>query len=234
MSARAPTPGQLGRCALAACAALLATGAAADKAASSATPAVRMTRSTPKLHAGLRLGFEAYRGGDLAAAEAQYGEALKAEPGNRHALHGAALVALRKGERDRAEEFYRRAVLADPRDAVAQSGLIALRGGGAAAAAEARLKSLIAEQPDEPSLQFAIGNVYAASGRWRDAQQAFFSAHSAAPDQPDYLFNLAVSLDHLNQRTLARRYYEKAVAAAAGNPAAFDPSQAALRLQELR
>jgi uncharacterized protein HemY len=93
---------------------------------------------------------------------------------------------------------------------------------------------MIAEQPDEPALHFALANVYAASARWREAQQSFFSAYIGDPEQPDYLFNLAVSLDHLHQGKLAREFYEKAAAAAARRPAAFSPARIAERLRELQ
>jgi Tfp pilus assembly protein PilF len=190
---------------------------------------LRISRSHAKLNPAVMKAYKAFKAGDYAAAEIEYAQALKAEPANADALHGAAVVALRRNERDRAEDFYQRAVDADPRDAVAQAGLAGLRG-NIGPIAESRLKSLIALQPDQPHLQFVLGNLYAASGRWHDAQQAYFNAHSAVPDQPDYLFNLAVSLDHLRETRLARRFYERALAAAERVPAAFERSQASARM----
>jgi Tfp pilus assembly protein PilF len=186
-----------------------------------------------KMNPAVARGFAAYCGGDLATAEHEYAQALKTEPNNADALHGAAAVALRKDDRERAEFFYRKALGADPRDAVAQAALAGLRGQANPAATESRLKSLLAEQPEHPSLHFALGNIYATAERWSDAQQAFFNACAGDPGQPDYLFNLAVSLDHLRQDRLARTYYEKALAAARQHPAAFDPARATARLQEL-
>ncbi|MDD5249617.1 MAG: tetratricopeptide repeat protein [Rhodocyclaceae bacterium] len=197
-------------------------------------PALRISKAQPKLDPVLTRAFAALSVGDLEAADGAYAAALKSEASNPDALHGAAVVALRKNQRERAEEFYRRAVAADPTDAIAQAGLSGLGGNADPVAAESRLKTLIAAQPDQHCLQFALGNAYAAAGRWHDAQQAFFRAYSAAPDQPDYLFNLAVSLDHLRQAALARRYYAQALAAAEQKPASFDPAQAAARLRELR
>jgi tetratricopeptide (TPR) repeat protein len=198
----------------------------------SAAQELRISRSPAKLNPAVMTGFKAFKAGDYAAADIAYAQALNAEPANPDALHGAAAVALRRNERDRAEGFYQRALDADPRDAFAQAGLAGLRG-HLGPTAESRLKLLIVAQPDQPSLQFALGNLYAASGRWHDAQQAFFNAHSAAPDQPDYLFNLAVSLDHLRQTALARRFYERALAAAERLPAAFERQQATARLLKL-
>ncbi|MGE5468942.1 MAG: tetratricopeptide repeat protein [Ignavibacteria bacterium] len=197
-----------------------------------AEPELRVTRTPARLDPALQRGFDALTAGNLEAAEREYAGALKSSPNCRDALHGAAVVALRRNDRTRAEDFYRRAAAADPRDGFAIAGLAALNG-YPDASAETRLKSLIAAQPDEASLHFALGNLYAASSRWRDAQDAFFSAYAAAPEQPDYLFNLAVSLDHLRQPKAARRFYEKALAAAARRPAAFDLALATARLREL-
>lgn len=202
-------------------------------AAEGTEPLVRVTKSQLKLNPAVERAYMAFQAGDLAAAEREYALALKSEPNNSEALNGAAAVALRKNERGRAEIFYRRAVAANPRDAAAQAGLAGLRGAGDPIATESRLKELIALQPDEPSLLFALGVAHAASNRWRDAQQAFFGAYAGDPDRPDYLFNLAVSLDHLHQVRLARQFYEKALSAAARHPAAFDVQQAAARLREL-
>jgi Tfp pilus assembly protein PilF len=196
-------------------------------------PALRITRSHVRLNPGLMRAFSAYETGDLAAADAEYRQVLRAEPNNAQALHGAAAVALRRKDRSRAADLYRRAVSADPRDAVAHAGLAGLYAGSDPLEAENRLKILIAAQPEESSLHFALGNLHAAAGRWHDAQRAFFSAYSGDPEQPDYLFNLAVSLDHLRQGKLARQYYEKALALAARRPAGFDPAQAATRLESL-
>lgn len=196
-------------------------------------PALRIAKSAEKANPALARAFQAFKSGDAATAEIEYAKALKSDPGNPDALHGAAAVALFKKERERADALYRRALAANPRDAVAVAGVAGLNGYMDSAGAESRLKSLISVQPDEPGLYFALGNIYASTGRWRDAQQAYFSAHVAAPEQPDYLFNLAVSLDHLRQAQPARAYYEKALSAASRLPAAFDPAQAAARLNLL-
>jgi uncharacterized protein HemY len=196
-----------------------------------AEPELRVTRAQARLDPALLRGFEALTAGNLDAAEREYAVALKSAPNCRDALHGAAATALRKNDRARAEDHFRRAAAADPRDGFAIAGLAALS--GYPPATEIRLKSLIAAQPEEAALHFALGNLYAASNRWRDAQEEFFAAHAAAPEQPDYLFNLAISLDRLHQPALARRFYDSALDAAAKRPAAFDPALVTARLREL-
>ncbi|MGV3590440.1 MAG: tetratricopeptide repeat protein, partial [Gammaproteobacteria bacterium] len=50
-----------------------------------------------------------------------------------------------------------------------------------------------------------LGNHYAAQGRWSEAQGAYYNAlltarrSAGGPVHPDYAFNLAVSLEQLNQ-----------------------------------
>lgn len=195
---------------------------------------VHISRGTLKLNPAVAQGFDAFGRGDLGAAQAAYEQALKADPRNAEALHGLAATALRQGRADAAEALYQRAVEADPQDAVAQAELVGLRSQGEPLAAESRLKSLIAGQPNQPSLYFALGSVYARQARWPEAQQAYFKAFSLEPDNPDYLFNLAVSLDQLHQSKLAAQYYNQAVVAAAQRPAGFDKAQALRRLGELQ
>lgn len=195
---------------------------------------IRVSRATPTVDPVLLRAFDALNGGDLGAAAAGYGQVLAAAPESASALHGLAAVALRRGEPEQAEDFFLRAVEADPKDAIAHAGLSGLRGQADPVDAESRLKNLIAAQPRQHVLRFALGNVYASAGRWSEARQAFFSAYSADGDQPDYLFNLAVSFEHLRQPSAAARYYERALAAARRRPAGFEPALAAARLRQLR
>lgn len=195
---------------------------------------IRITTSKLKLNPALAQGFDALSAGNLAAARADYERVLKADPRNADALHGMAAIALREGRPDAAEAYYLRAVESDPRDAPALAGLIGLKGQGAPLAAESHLKNLLASQPDQPTLHFALGNLYARQTRWSEAQQSYFRAVTYDPDHPDYLFNLAISLDQLRQGRLAAQYYRQALAATASRPAGFDKAQAETRLRELQ
>lgn len=217
---------------------LIATGAEAGRARrakpAAPKPAVQVIAAKTEAAPALTRAYAAFAAGDLAAASDDYAALLQAEPHNADALHGMAAIALRRGQLDDAADYYQRASAADPADAVALAGLAGLRGHTDPLAAESRLKSLIAAQPQQHLLHFALGNVFGTASRWPEAQQAFFHAYSADPGHPDYIFNLAVSLDQLRQSELAAQYYERAVAAARHRPAAFDPAQATARRQALR
>ena len=93
----------------------------------------------------------------------------------------------------------------------------------------------LASQPESAALHFALGNLYARQQRWSEAQQAYFTAFSREGNNADYIFNLAVSLDHLHQHKLAAQYYQMAVnAAQTDRSVSFDTARARNRALELQ
>lgn len=207
---------------------------AASVAPTEAESPVRVTRAPLQINPALIRGFDAFNRGELALAQLEYERAQKSDPRNTDALHGLAAIAVRQGRLDHAESLYRRITEADPQDTVAMSALINSRAQVDPGAAESRLKSLSAAQPELAAPHFSLGNLYSRHGRWADAQQAYFRAYSAEPDNPDILYNLAISLEHLRQNKLAAQYYSQALAAAQNRPAGFDTSQATARLRILQ
>lgn len=196
--------------------------------------AIQITRSRLRVDPSVANGYRHFQSGDLAAAQQEYERALRSDPRNTDALNGLAAISLRRNRHAEAAEYYQRTLQADPLDATAQAALINLRGSRDPRRTESRLRTLLAGQPDAHAAQFALGNLYAAQGQWREAQEAYFQAYSAVPDDPDYQFNLAVSLDQLHQPKPALQYYQSALTAAAARPAAFDKAQAAARVRELQ
>jgi tetratricopeptide (TPR) repeat protein len=172
--------------------------------------------------------------GDLASAQLAYQQALRDDPGNRDALLGLAAVDTRSGRFESADAAYARLLQIDPRDPHAQAGLIALRSGRIdPLAAESRIKYLLAADPGSHVLYFTLGNQLAQQGRWAEAQQQYFKAFAAESDNPDFAYNLAVSLDHLRQDKLALEYYRRALSLAAKRGASFDASAARERVAQL-
>ena len=177
--------------------------------------------------------YQAFQRNDLAAARDAYQRALAREPTNRDALLGLAAIDVRSGQLNSAEARYLRLLEMDPRDSHAVASLISLRGQLDPVASESRLKSLIATQPESALLYFSLGNQYAQQARWSEAQAAYFKAHSVDPENADYAFNLAVSLDQLHQGKLALEFYQRALALTDRRAASFDAARARLRVQEL-
>lgn len=195
---------------------------------------VKIMRAPLRVNPALARGYELFERGELNAARLEYERVLKSDPQSVDALHGMAAISLRENRPDAADHYFQRVLVADPQDAHAIAGLANLRGGSNPAAAESRLKNIVAAQPELAAPQFALGNLLAAQERWSEAQQAYFKAYSAEPGNPDILFNMAISLEHLRQAKLAAQYYALAVEAANRRPAAFDPAQAAARLRALQ
>jgi tetratricopeptide (TPR) repeat protein len=210
------------------------TVAPTPRAPAAAETEISASRPVPQVHPKVGSGYSAYLAGDLTTARAEYQQALREEPSNRDALLGLAALDVRAGRLETAEAAYLRLLQADPRDAHAHAALIALRAGRVnPVAAESRVKVILAENPGAHVLNFTLGNQFAQQGRWAEAQQEYFKAYAAEPDNPDFAYNLAVSLDHLRQPTLAQQYYARAVALAKVRGASFDIAAAEKRAAQL-
>lgn len=188
--------------------------------------------SVPVAPGALAVAHSLLQAGRIDEAAQAYEKLRVTDPDNPDVLLGLAVLAEQRGEREEAARLYARVLESDPRNAYAQAALIALIGMQEPAAAEARLRALIARQP-AAYLHFALGNLLAAQGRWSEAQAAYFEAQRLEPDAADYAFNLAVSLDHLGQARAAADYYQRALQLRQAGGGHFDPAQAVNRLQQL-
>lgn len=199
--------------------------------------AVRVSTAPKAIDSRLSAAYAALQSGQLAAAEAGYREVLAREPDNLDALLGTAVIAARAGRFEEAQAAYLEVLEAAPRNPAAHAGLLSLSGAMPAAQRESRLKQLLATPPSDPTLagllHFTLGNVYGEQQRWAEAQAAYFEATVADRDNPDYLYNLAISLEHLQKPTLAARQYEAAVRAARQRPFGFDLDAASARAAAL-
>lgn len=207
-------------------------------------PALEPLRPEPRIHIEshpetnsidpvLAAAYQAYRQGDYATAQQQYAAALKQDPQNRDALLGSAAIAQQQGQDAVAAQYYEQVLTLDPRDPVAYAGMAALSQDDSPEA-ESRLKLLLAQQPQAGTLYFALGNHYVRQQRWPEAQQAYFDAYRLQPDNAVFAYNLAVSLDHLGQRTGAAQYYQRALQLETAGDADFDRKQTQQRLEALR
>lgn len=218
-----------------------ATPGLAPHSAAPAAPSVPYTgaRIKPRLEiAGrpspLPAAYAALRAGDLALAQRLYTETLAGEPDQPDAHLGLAVLAQGRGDDAAAIRHFRAVLETVPDHPRAWAGLAALVGSGELEPMESKLRGLIAARP-APALHFALGNVLARQGRWAEAQQGFFAASATDPQNADYAFNLAVSLDRIGKGVAASPHYARAAALAeAGAPAQFQPAVARQRLAELQ
>ena len=150
-----------------------------------------------------------------------------------------AEAAWQRGDMAAARRAYQQHLTAHPADAAALQGLARLvmqevAGGGARQAAIAELQDLQQRQPQLGRLYYALGHVYAADAQWSLARAEFQHALALEPLEPDYLYNLAVSLDQLQQPQPALQFYRLAQAAARERSASFDQAQLKARLAALQ
>ncbi len=185
------------------------------------------------LSVALQRGWAAYHNKEYEASGREYRRVLDQEPDNRDALLGLAAVSLELDDTDTAEGIYLQLLEIDPRDTHAHAGLAQMAQKNGADLSEERLKQLIEYQPDDAYLQFTLGNLYIRKKSWPQAQQAFFNAWKADSKNPDYAYNLAVSLDHLGKHEAARTFYEDSLKLASGKNISFSEKAVKSRLAHL-
>ena len=96
------------------------------------------------------------------------------------------------------------------------------------------IKRMLADQPESPYLHFALGNMYGNQSRWTEAQTAYFNALKYKPDDPNYAYNLAVSLEHIEQIDSAVGFYQRALENRDNGLATFNADLVAQRIEVLR
>ncbi|MFZ2328456.1 MAG: tetratricopeptide repeat protein [Rhodoferax sp.] len=200
-----------------------------------ASPQIRLTRTQPEPDANLARGHASLQRGETELSRREFEQALQRDPNNTDALLALAAIAHRQGRAADADGLRQRALVANPSDPATQAAVLNnLSVNADPTTAESRLKSLLSSQPESAPLNFALGNLYSRQARWAEAQQVYFNAVAADGDNPDYLFNLAVSLDHLRQARLAAQHYRLALEASAKRPAGFARDKVEQRLGELQ
>lgn len=194
---------------------------------------IRQTTIDSRVNPAVTKAYQAFMNGDLAAAQQQYQIALQQEPNNRDALLGMAAIAISRRQGAQAGSAYLKLLELDPSDPDAIAGITSLQGGDPSEI-ESRLKRVLTQNPQAGAILFVLGNMYAQQSRWPEAQQAYFRAYGAAPANPDYAFNLAVSLDRLNQEKLALEFYQRALTLAQNKPGNFNKTAIQNRVQQLQ
>ena len=166
--------------------------------------------------------FTAYRLGDYPVAKMKYEQAFVRSPDNRDVLLGMAAIAAKGGDLPRAVQMYTRLLQLNPLDTVARAAILGYQQGNNPSASISAIKSMLYDAPEQPSLYFTLGKLYASQSKWSEAQQAFFDAYRFDSANPDYALNLAVSLDRMGQVQPALDYYNVALGLSTNSPAGFD------------
>lgn len=195
---------------------------------------IKVRRGTQsEIDPDLAQGYQSLQEGRLDAAKLHYQRLLQQEPRNVDALLGMAAVAARSNNVSEAGRLYFCALEVEPKNSFAQAGLLNLLGSSDPVGSESKLKQLLAEKP-AGFLHFALGNLYATQKRWPEAQQAYFQAYHLESDNPDYAFNLAVSLEQISQPRPALTYYQRALQLQRQRGADFERATVEARIAQLQ
>ncbi|MCP4335434.1 MAG: tetratricopeptide repeat protein [Gammaproteobacteria bacterium] len=180
----------------------------------------------------LQEAYSAYQSGDYGLAMKRYNQVLEVDSNNRNALLARAAINIHEGYSEAAIQDYRRLLLANPKDSLAMSSLLSVAS-YSPGETETQLKLMIRDEPDSPYLNFALANAYGAQNRWLEAQAYYFKALKNNPQDPNYAYNLAVSLEHISQPGSAITYYRRALENFENGLATFNRDVVDQRLQLL-
>jgi tetratricopeptide (TPR) repeat protein len=196
---------------------------------------LQITTSNEYRQADIWLGeaYAAYRVGNNELALARYKKVLDVDPANRNALLARAAIRMQDGQIKSAIKDYQALLLANPTDSQAMSSLLAVAD-YSPRETESQLKLMIRDDPQSPYLNFALANAYGAQKRWQEAQRHYFTALQNNPDDPNYAYNLAVSLEHISQPSSAITYYQRALDNFTNGLATFNRDIVSQRLEILR
>ncbi len=213
--------------------------AAPDSPPSSNVLEISRSNAPSRIQPALLSAYTQLQKGNLSAANDLYQELATRYPNNRDALLGLASVQLQLGNQNGARSTYMYLLKLNPLDALARTGMLQAIPSADAATYEKELLALRQQFPSLAPLSYALGNHYAQTARWHEAQSAYFDAllqaRRESPDNisPDYAFNLAVSLEQLGKKSTALEYYKQAQLLANTVKPGFDPMMLRQRLTEL-
>ena len=189
----------------------------------------------PRVSPDLMAAYRAFNAGDDLAAQELYRKVLHSDVRNVDALLGMAAIAQRQGRTQDAMGWFGKVLEVEPRNPIAEAAMVNAVAQADPVTTESRLKNLLAQQPNAANLHAALGNLYTERGQWSSAQQSYFEAHRLDPGNPEYAFNLAVSLDQLGKPSLALEYYKKTLALMQRNiSTAIDRHQLEARISQLQ
>ncbi len=206
-----------------------------------ATAQPEKASSTLKITSGSRIGqkhlwlaeaYEAYTSGNDSLAITRYNQVLEIDPGNRNALLARAAISVQNNNNPAAIKDYQTLLMYNPKDSLAMTSLITVAN-YSPVETESQLKLMIRDEPDSPYLNFALANAYGALNRWQEAQGYYFKALENSPGDPNYAYNLAVSLEHISQPAQAVAYYQRALDNIGNGLASFSREVVSQRMEAL-
>lgn len=175
---------------------------------------------TPRERAAihLMLGTAAGGRGDLPAAEREYREAIRTDPGLVYAYHALASTLQTDGRHDDARAACEACLKANPGDVDAQVllGNFAMHE-GKVEEAERFYKAVLEARPDSIGVRSNLGRLYSEAGRLDDAEAQYLKIIETNADYPPTLNDLGVVCWKRGDLAKAETYFRRAVAGDPGN-----------------
>ena len=168
------------------------------------------TRKNILVEPDLLAAYQSLMSGNDIYAQRLYRQILHRDVRNIDALLGMAVIAERQGRQNDARGWYNTVLELQPKNTIARIAISNTQFEQNSSAREVFLKNMLYEQDKNPNVHAALATIYASRKQWQAAQVAFAEAWRLAPDNADYVLNLAVSLDQLGQSQLALEHYRKA------------------------
>lgn len=158
-------------------------------------------------------GFDLYRAGKLAEAEALYRQVLETEPRNAPALTVLGTIQAQRGSLAEAARLFEISLEVDPLqpDALYNHGIV-LTGLRRFEEALASYNSAIALKPDNPVILNNRGNALAELKRFEEALASYDRAIALRRNYPDAYLNRGLVLAGLNRQEDALASYDRALA----------------------
>ncbi len=194
---------------------------------------LQLQKKLSSINVELTEAYHAFQQGNWGLAQQIYTQILQQDERNKDALLGLAAIAAQQGDKGKAQHYYQQVLYFYPQDFDAQAGLVANLG-NSSTTTESQLKLLLARSPETAHLHFSLGNLYANQGRWPQAQQAYFEAYRYENNRADYTYNLAISLDQINQPQAALDYYQKSLQLAQHQAINFNLQSVQQRIRTLQ
>jgi tetratricopeptide (TPR) repeat protein len=195
-------------------------------------PQISRRQLTSAVDPDVMRGYKALQQNQFSQAREAYSQALARNATQRDALLGIAYAHQALGDSAQAISTLRRLIELYPRDADGLSALYLIAGGDPQSE-ESRFKQLLERSERPAALHYALGVLYFDQSRFGEAERAFDRAFSMDPEQADYAYNLALSLDRLGRLREAARQYVVALNLANQTSAVFSRDVARARLRVL-
>ncbi len=185
-------------------------------------PAIKIKRNSNNTAAAKNIakGYTLFNKGKYQLAKTEYQKAINLAPDSVDALLGLGAIAIIEEDKQKAKTYYSKVLDLNPQNTTAVNAITTID--RSQQSSETLIKQSITQSPNNPWAYFNLGNYYLERQDWSKALQAFNQANILAPNTPDIVYNIAISLDNLDKIEPALNSYKQATILAATKTASFD------------